>query len=82
MAPSPGNELPGYDHSIPTGQGALGPILCLGGFMIGIVSSDENSRNSVVFGGQQPMKFETADRGHHYIDDQTGGAANLMVVNR
>ena len=47
-----------------------------------IVSSDENSRNSVMFGGQQPMKFETADRGHHYIDDQTGGAANLMPVEK
>ena len=22
MAPSSGNELPGYDHSVPTGEGA------------------------------------------------------------
>ena len=28
------------------------------------------------------MKFETADRGHHYIDDQTGGAAELRPVEK
>ena len=47
-----------------------------------IVSRDKNSRNSIAFGGQQSMKFETADRGHHYVDDQTGGAENLRPFEK
>ena len=30
-----------------------------------VVSSDENSWNSIVLGGQQPMQFETTDRWHY-----------------
>src|ERR1700751_3692124 len=47
-----------------------------------IVSRDKNSRNSIAFGGQQSMKFETADGGHHYVDDQTGAAVNLRPFEK